>query len=882
MKLFDSLRRLSANIFRRSQINSDMDEELRSHIQLRADDLEQSGMERSQAERQAKIEFGARERVKEECREAMGSSFFEVLIQDVRYGVRVLRKSPGFTIAAVVTLALGIGANAVVFGVLNALILRPMNLPHERSLYGLDRGGIGFESYPNYLDLRERNRSFEDLVMFNINLAGLDTGKEPARVWFYETSANYFDALGIQPYLGRFFHASDEHGPNSAPYIVLTYNYWHSHFQDDRGVVGRVVRLNKHPYTILGVTPPEFHGTLLFFSAEMFVPLVNQSQLDGESLLNERGKRRMFQIIGHLKPGVSNAQATADLSSVGAYLEKTYPKEDSKMHYVLVNPTLGGDFLGRPIRGFVAGLMLLAVLILLAACANLGSLFGARAADRSREVALRLALGSSRSRILRQLLTEATIISLVGGTAGLLASVALLRQLTVWQPFARFPMHLPVNPDVNVYALALVLALLSGFFFGMVPVRQVLRTDPYEIVKAGSNATVGKKFTVRDMLLVVQIAICAVLVTSSMVAVRGLVRSLNSTFGVVPQNAVLIDTDLTMGGYTGDAVPTMRKRMIEALQSIPGVKSVGLTDLPPLTLDGHRSPVFKEQTADIRPANAVAQPFTFNIAGDYFDASGTALLTGRAISWHDDKNSPRVAVINQEFARRMFGSISNAVGAHFKVWDGSLVEVVGVVENGKYFNLTEDQEPAMFYPILQSPASNTWFIVRTERDPQQLTSAMRSKLRELDDALPAYIQLWSKEMDGVLFPSRMATLSLGVLGMMGAMLSITGIFGMAAYSVSKRMRELGIRMALGAQHQQILRAALGRAFRLLAIGSGAGLILGILASRVLAFIVYQASPRDPLVLAGVILAMALLGLLATWIPAQRALSIDPLILLREE
>jgi predicted permease len=882
MKLLAYFRSLAAKFLHRSQIENDMEEELRSHIQHRADDLERSGLNRAEALRRARIEFGGHVRFKEECHEALGWNFIDILVQDVRFSLRLLRKSPGFTITAVATLVLGIGANAVVFGILNALILRPLNLPQEQSLYAIDRGGIGFESYPNYLDLRDRNRSFEELAIYTMAQAGLDTGQNLSRVWGYETSGNYFDALGIRPYLGRVFHASDEHGPNSAPYIVLNYAYWHSHFQEDRGVVGRTVLVNKHPFTVLGVAPPGFRGTLLLFSADFFVPIVNEEQVGGEGYLNARGKRRVLEMIGHLKLGVTPAQATTDLNSVGSYLEKTYPKEDSKMSFVLVRPGLGGNFLGRPIQGFLTGLMLLAGLILLAACANLGSLFAARAADRSREVALRLALGASRLRILRQLFTEAILISLVGGAAGLWGSIVLLRQLSVWQPFSRFPMSVPVTPDANVYGVALVLALVSGILFGIVPVRQVLRTNPYEIIKSGSTGTGGRRITVRDLLLVVQIAICAVLVTSSMVAVRGLERSLHSNFGIEPQKATLVSTDLNMAGYRGDSVPPMRRRMIDALAAIPGVTSVGLTDLPPLVLDGHRPPVFTDNTTDLRPANAAAHPFLFNISGEYFDAAGTALLLGRSFTWHDDADAPRVAVINQEFARRIFGSLTNAMGQYYKTLDGTRVQVVGVVEDGKYFNLTEDQQPAMFLPILQSPSTQTWLVVRSKGDPQQLAAAIRSKVRDLDEGLPAYIQSWSKEMYAVLFPSRVATVSLGVLGVMGAMLSITGIFGMAAYSVSKRRRELGIRMALGAQRKEVLQAALGRAFKLLAIGSVAGLLLGILASRVLASIVYQATPRDPLVLAGVVLAMFLLGLVATWIPAQRALSLDPLILLREE
>jgi predicted permease len=802
------------------------------------------------------------------------------LLQDLRFAFRQIHRSPGFAVAAVLTLALAIGANAVVFALLNSLILRPLDVPQAHSLYGIQRGSDKdpTESYPDYLDLRDRNRSFEDLVAYDVAAVGFDTGNNPSGAWTMEVTGNYFDALHIQPYLGRFFHATDEHGANSAPYIVLTYAYWHAHFQDDRAVVGRVVQLNKQPYTILGVAPTEFRGTLSFVFPDFWTPI----DREGPDWLNARGNRGLLMMMGHLKPGVTPAQAVSDLNSVGAYLEKTYPREDGKMTFSLMRPGLAGDWLGNPVREFLSGLMLLAGLILLAACANLGSLFAARAADRSREIAVRLALGSRPMRILRQLFTEAVLISLIGGAVGLWGSIVLLRGLAVWHPLPTAPIALPIHPDANVYGVALVLSLASGFLFGAVPIRQVLNTDPYQVIKSGSSSTPGRRITVRDLLLVAQIAICAVLVTSSLVAVRGLMRSLHSNFGFEPRNAMLVETDLRMAGYTGDNVLIMQKRMIDSLAAIPGVQSVGSVDRLPLYYGANDANVFSDKTSDLRPSNVAADVMKYNVSPEYFDAAQTTLLSGRTFTWNDDNNSPRVAVVNREFARKLFGSADNAVGSYFKMRDGTHTQVVGIVEDGKYASLTEDSQPAMFLPFLQSPPDVMGLVVRSSRDPQQLTTAIKRTMQGLDAGLPFTIRTWNQELESALFPSRMATLSLGVLGVMGAMLSITGIFGMAAYSVSKRLKELGIRMALGARPKEVLQTALGRAFKLLAIGSAAGLLLGILASRVLASIVYQATPRDPLVLAGVVLAMSLLGLLAAWIPAQRALSIDPLVLLREE
>ncbi|MGD0366391.1 MAG: ADOP family duplicated permease [Acidobacteriaceae bacterium] len=879
MKLLAWYRSVAAKFFHRSETADDIDEELRTHIQHRADDLGRSGLTRAEAERRARIEFGGYERYKEESHEALGGNFLETLQQDVRFSLRTLRKSPGFTFAAIATLALAIGANAVVFGIMDALVLRPVNVPQPESLWAIEH----FESYPNYVDLRDRNRSFDGLAAWKMVFTGLDTGNNPASAAGYATSGNYFDVLELQPSLGRFFHSADEHGPNSAPYIVLTWDYWHSRFHDDPGVVGRTVQLSKHPFTIIGVAPRGFYGTLLFGAPDFFMPIVNQEQVDGQDLLNARGDvQGIFETLGHLKPGVTPAQATTDLKSVAAYLERTYPKEVGHRDYTPAHPGL--FVFGGPARAFLAGLMLLAGLILLAACANLGSLFGARAADRSREIALRLALGSSRRRILRQLLTEAVLLSLAGGTLGLLGSVVLLRRLSMWQPFPTAPMRLPVAPDAPVYWVALILALVSGLLFGIVPVRQVMRANPYEVVKAGSSGRVGRRITVRDVLLVVQIAICAVLVTSSLVAVRGLERSLHSHFGFDPRNAMVVNVNLPQAGYSGDQLPIMEKRIVQAMEAIPGVQRAGLaTNYPPLVYAAATGThIFKDEARDLRPGNAAAEPYRYDVSPGYLEAAGTALLVGRDFSWHDDENAPRVALVNRELARKLFGSAAGAVGRYYKLADGTRVQIVGVIEDGKYLSMTEDQESAMFLPFLQSPPKASDLIVRSNRDPKQTVTAIRTQLHQLDPGLPADIDTWNNFLGVALFPGRVATMALGVMGLMGGMLSITGIFGMAAYSVSKRLRELGIRIALGAQRTELLQAALGRALKLLTLGSAAGLVLGLLATRVLGSIVYGATPRDPVVLGGVVLAMALLGLLATWIPAQRALSLDPLILLREE
>jgi predicted permease len=805
------------------------------------------------------------------------------MLSDIKLALRQLVKSPGFLITAVVTLALGICANAVVFSVLNALVLKPLDLPGADRLYTVQRMKYPSQSYLDYVDLRDRNRTFDGMLTAQlIGAVGVDTGGNPSTAWPYLASGNYFDVLGIQPYLGRFFHAADEKGFNSAPVIVLSYAYWHSHFHDDRGIVGRTVSINKHPMTVIGVAPAGFRGTELFFAPAMWIPIVEEPLVNGFNDLQYRGNHSPF-VVGRLKPGVSLATAQGDLNGLASWLAQTYPKDDEGVSFSLAKPGLIGDYFGGPARAFVAGLMLLAGLILLAACANLGSLFAARAADRAKEVALRLALGSRRVLILRQLFTEAILISLAGGVAGLGGAVLLLHGLSNWNPVPDVPINVPVNPDVRTYLVALLLALVSGFLFGIVPVRQVLKIDPWQTLRVGTRAGSGSRhFTLRDALLALQIAICAVLVTASLVAVRGLSRSLKSDFGFQPQNAMLLSCDLHMAGYSNDATPQMQQRMIEAARAIPGVNAVGTINQIPLGLGGSDSDVYLDSVTDFRPSTSIADAMNYRVSPGYLAAAGTRLLAGRDFTERDDKQSPKVVLVNEQFAIKIFGSVQKAIGGHFKYWGGERAEVVGVVANGRYRSLTEDQQPAYLLNNRQYPDSGTVLVVRSNRAPSELAPALDRAIRSLDSGLPFTLRTWSSTMDTALFAPHVATIALGILGMLGAMLAVTGIFGMASYVVSKRLRELGIRVALGASRREVLSAALGRALRVLTIGSLAGLALGLLSTRVLAAIVYQATPRDPLVLVGVTATMLALGLIASWIPARRALTVDPMILLRDE
>ena len=878
-----SIFRRVVNLFSRSQLDHEIEAEIQAHVEMRIADNIERGMSAEEARRDALMRFGNPQVMKERVTAADVEMVLDSLWRDLHYSVRQLLRAPAFALTAIVTLALGIGANVVVFGVLNSLVLKPLDVPRPERLYSVVHEPHGYDqhSYPDYLDFQNRNTTFSDMAAYRTLSAGLSIGNSAYSCWYDKVSGNYFDMLGAQPEVGRFFHASDEHGANSAPYIVLSDRFWRDRLNADPRVVGTTVELNKHPFTVIGVAPGAFHGTDIFMWPDFWVPMVNGQDYSDTNFLTNRGMHNLF-VLGRLKPGVTPQQATDNLNAIARELARQYPGDDD-LNARLTKPGLFGDRLGAPARAFVAAIMLLAILVLLAACTNLASIFAARTADRGRELAIRLAIGSSRWHVVRQLLSETLLTGVIGGALGTLLSVALLRTLSRWQPFPEFPIRVPVTPDARVYSVALVLSMGSGLFFGLLPLRQVLATNAAQVIKSSAGSVpVFRRFTVRDLLLAVQICLCTLLVTASFVALRGMQRSLRAPLGFEPKGVTLAETDMHMGGHSDRLCLPIQKQMLEEAASIPGVTAVGYVNETPLGTGGSTSTVFRQGTSDFRMSTSAFSAKYFSISPGYLRAAGTRLLAGRDISWHDDDHAPKVALVNQTFARLLFGNESAAVGQHFMMFDKNSYEIVGVVENGKYDSLTESPWAAMFFPVSQNPDSDTTLVVRSDLPTSEIAPVLSRKLAAIDPSLPFTIQSWREALALVLFPARVATASLGAMGALAAMLAITGIFGMATYSVSKRIRELGIRIALGARPVQLMRSALGRPVVILLAGSAAALLLGVVASRILAQVVYEATPRDPLVLGGVMATMALLGLFATWIPAQHALHVDPAGLFREE
>ena len=879
MAIFNRL----ANLFRRNRLQQEIDAELRAHLAMRADDNLAAGMPPGEARRDAALRFGNLSSLTERTGAADLNQFLETLWRDLVYAARQLRRSPGFATIAILTLALAIGSNIVVFGIVDGLLFQPLVPSAPGRLFNVvqkERGNDN-QSYPDYLDYRNQNTTFRALAAYHVSQAALINHSVAYKTWLFEVSGNYFDLLGVQPALGRFFHSRDEHGPDSAPFIVLSDAFWRSHFASDPHVVGNVVRLNQHPFTIIGVAPPSFHGTERVLWPDFWVPMVNENQVEGFSFLEKRFNHGLW-ILGLLAPAVSPQRATDNLNAIAGRLSKLYPDTDEGMKARVVEPGMLGDTLGPAAHAFLSALMTLAFLVLLAACVNLAGIFAARTADRFRELAIRLSIGAGRLQILRQLLTETLLIALFGGLLGTFFALLLLRALSSWQPITGFPVHATLAPGVRLYLLAAVLTLLCGLLPTLLPARQLWRTDLTQAIKSSqSDTTAARRITLRDLLLGAQIALCALLLTSSLVAFRGMQRSLHVPLGFNPENVLLATADMHMAGHSDQEALTLQKRMLFDIARLPGIQAAGAVNAQPLGGDVSITPVYTNNSPGFRPSDIrFGAPF-FSISPGYLAAAGTRLLAGRDFTWHDDSHAPQVAIVNQTFAHLLFPN-TNALGQFFKIGAHASYRIVGILEPGKYQSLSEEPLPAMFFPFAQFAMSDTVLVARSNLPMPQAASALHALLTRLARDLPFTIETWPASLALALFPAEAAAISLGVMGLLAALLAVIGVFGMAAYSVSKRQKEFGIRLALGAQPPRLLRAAIGRPLVLLLAGSLSGLTLGLLASRLLGQIVYQATPRDPIVWLGVLLAMLVLGLSATWLPARRALRVNPAQLLRQD
>ena len=807
------------------------------------------------------------------------------LKQDLIVAFRRLRQSPGFTAAAILTLALGIGANTTIFTAVNTLVFRPLPVEKPSELVFLNTAGkieIPTMSYPNYRDFRDRNDVLAELMVYRISPISFSRGGgNNVRSWGYLVSGNYFDGLGVDALLGRVLHPDDDRKKGGHPVVVLGYGFWKKRFAGDAGVVGNTVKLNGLDYTIVGVTRPGFFGTEVIFTPDMFVPMAMEAQIEpGNDWLDRRGTENSF-VMGRLKPGVTKARAEAGLNVIAAQLGREFPKENEGIKIVLSPPGMFGNFMRGTIVSFGAVLMGVAGMVLLIACVNLASLLLARASDRRREIAIRLALGANRSQLIRQLLTESLVLSIAGGVAGLLLATWLTELFAAWRP----PIDIPVIPtlaiDRSVVIFAGLVSMLTGLVFGLAPALQSTRSDMAPALKNEAPVERLRRWHLRDLLVTAQVALSVVLLIGSVLVVRSLQHALSLNLGFEPRNAAAVSVDLGLQGYDEIRGREFHRRLIEKVRALPGITSAALTGGLPLTMNWNNSGVFIEGKPVPRAAD-VQSAGVFTMGVGYVRTMQTRLVSGRDFEDRDKAGAARVVLVNQAFARQLLPN-EEPLGKRFKFGGGQYMEIVGVLEDGKYRSLGESPMPVAFLPFEQSYEATTTIVARSSLPEREVVRMLQRAALELDPAISPYdTGSVTDQLGLVLFPAKIAAVVLSAFGLLAVVLAATGVYGMMAYAVSRRSREIGIRMALGAAPSQVIRTVLGHTGLLLAMGTAAGLALALAAGRFFGQILYGISARDPVTYALAIGLMALVAFAACWFPVRRAIRVDPVTALRTE
>jgi predicted permease len=793
----DLLCRLRA-LFARKRVERELDEKLRFHFDQQFEKYVHAGMNPDEAQRRVQLEFGGLDHIKEEYRDALGVRLLEDLWRDVRYAVRTVIRTPGFAVTAIVSIALGVGANTIVFSVVNALVLMPLPINDPDQVVFVQRvGSFVSHSFPFYRDLRDRNVTFEGLAGYRITMMEVEANQSATHEWGYLATGNYFDLLGVSPAVGRFFGQADDVVPGTSPYAVLSYDYWLARFGRSSSIVGSTIRINRLPYTVVGVAPAGFYGTEVFYRPNIWVPMSMQAQIEvGNPWLENRNTSNTW-VIGRLKPGVSVQQAEGHLNVISQQVAAEYGTRIDGPTIKLTRPGFVGDAVGAPARTFALGVLALSGLVLLTACANLAGVLAARGADRQRELAIRLSIGAGRGRLVRQLFTETLVLACLGGAVGTVATVIATRALSSWRLPIALPVQLDVTPDVRVFAFALLVSLLAGVAFGVAPARQAAATDPNAALKSVEGTRAGR-WPFRDVLVGVQVALCFVLVAACLTSLRGLQSALTMPLGLDPSGVTMASFDVGLSGYSRDADENLRRRALEAIVQLPGVETAAYGNSLPLNIDQSSTVVYPDDRRDL-PRSQVPRAIKYQVSPGFFQALGIRLLQGRDIDWRDTSTSRRVVVVNEAFANQILGE-RHVLGRHFRYGSqGPPIEVVGVVETGKYQSLTEADTPALFEPIMQAYNTTTVMLVRSSRPSGEVASDIRRVMYSLDPSLPLFGVRGVEEMLGfVLLPMRVAAIALGAFGVLAVMLAATGIHGVVSYAVARRRREIVIRIAVGA------------------------------------------------------------------------------------
>ncbi len=812
----------------------------------------------------------------------------ETLLQDVRYGFRMLAKNPGFTAVAVLSLALGIGGNATVFSWLEAVLLHPLSGVKNSSQFVdvetvMPDGAYHTSSYPDYKDYRDHNQVFSGMIGFELVGANLKLEKEqqPQRNWGLIVTENYFDLLGVNAARGRMFHAEDAHGPNSDPYIVLSDGFWRRRFGADPKVIGKSVQINEHPFTVIGIAPRGFGGTIVGIAAEYFVPMLMQPQaLPGENL--ESRNPTFVHMMGRLKPGVTLEQARAGMTTLARQLELQYP-DTNKSVGAFVCPVWKAHYgLQAFLLPVLAFLMVVVILVLLIACANVANLLLARATVREKEIAIRAALGANRARLIRQLLAESLILAGLGGAVGILLTLWTTNFLTVFMPPAHLPIGLPLGVDGRILAFTLALSICTGVIFGFAPALQITRPNVNTSLKdGGRTASSGAgRHRLRNLLVVTETILAVVLLAGAGLLVRSLRMAVTSSPGFRADHVLLTALDLRGNGYSDDKSAAFFEQLTDRLKTLPGVEGASLERYVPMWFTGrsYTEPELEGYTPKPGEKNLI----DYNVVGpNYFSLMQIPIVSGREFTPQDRLNTPLVCIINQTMAQRFWPG-QNPIGRRVGTWEHQWT-IAGVVKDIKYHSLSEQPQPFLYFPFWQDTGGDANILIRTSGDPLKLLPQVREQVRQLDSGVAVL------ESDSVsallsvsLFAYRTAATLAAVLGGLGLVLAAIGIYGVLSYSVNQRSHEIGIRMALGAGPRDVLGLVVGQGMRLTLLGVGLGLIAALATMHLLGSLLYGVTANDPLTFAAVMMTLSTVALIACYIPARRAMAVDPMVALRHE
>jgi macrolide transport system ATP-binding/permease protein len=884
---------LLRNLLHRKREERELDEEVRSHELLLADEKIRAGMTAQEAHRQARMELGGVEQVKEQIREMRAGRLLETLFQDVRFGLRMLRKNPGFTTIAVLTLALGIGANTTIFGLVDTVLLRPLPVKDSHQLVTLSIRQAGGDStpvfsYADFRDIREQaSAAFSDILAYRVGLDGLSVNGEADRVMVHYVTGNYFTLLGVKPALGRLILPSEGEEPEADPVLVLGYSYWQTRFAGDPNVIGRRVQIDGHPVTVVGVAPQNFRSIQAVIDVQAYVPL-GMVLVEGNYPLQVLTYRnmRMFSLVGRLRPGVSLNQAQTALQIAANRLSESYPALSRGMTLEAQPEPLGRIPLGGSQRLAVASALFLAMaaLVLVLACVNLANLLLVRATSRGKEIAMRAALGGSRSRLLRQLLTENVLLALLGALAGLILGAWVGRAFSTPE-VQGIPIHLEPHFDWRVFAYIFAATTLTSLLIGILPALRAARIDLALVSREGGQRVSASGQRLRSVLVCLQVAGSFVLLIVAGLLTRSLANAQRLDLGFDPTKVITFSLDPRHLGYDPAHGGQFFQEVLRRVRTLPGIESASLGCCGPMS----PSPLFALVRMDgyTPPASEPDPTIFFNqVSTDFFDTLRIPIVRGRVFDDSDSPDAPRVAVINQTMAERYWPG-RDPIGRKFQFAGDTRpsMQVAGVVRDGKYLSISDHPEPYFYVPLRQNYGSSEVLLVRSSATPELVMAEVRKEIGTLAPGLPVTgVQTMLQRLDesGGLGSLRRSALLAAALGSLGLALAVIGLYGVVSYASVQRTREIGIRMALGAQANSIRRLVLGEGVTLVCAGLAAGVVFSMVSVPVVRRFLINISPTDPLTYAAVTMLLVLIAVVACYIPARRALRVDPIVALRYE